>query len=438
MRSCGSIAVDTAGAALVPALLVTFILALATSLAACDGFSDDEPAPTAPGEPPAPATPAPLPETPPTPPEAPIPESVEPGASAASPPTDEPTATASEEAPAPVAETTPLLYDTFNPTGAVSEPGHYAFLADAHDPSSVVTTYEALRNGTTTALLIHTHDAHGVSQTELYAAVAPGDLFEWRQADDCFVRYQVAEVQPDPTGAVPQKLLAVAWMTYAFTGCTGTIATTTAATLDWSALPDLGGTALATPVVHGIYQIVPAGWTGATKERELQSPPVRSTPAVTTDLAIARTLDLWRDPALPEGWVLAWATSDGELGHGPSYGYTARYLTEPRQYHGRLQRFAAFDIWGYYADKRLSPEDAAWHDGASVSETRVIAGRPARVIYSPPGPDQRDLFPVTVWVFDPATESEYVVFGIDDSLNGGNVEAVIAIARSLFEPPNLP
>ena len=214
MRSCGSIAVDTAGAALVPALLVTFILALATSLAACDGFSDDEPAPTAPGEPPAPATPAPLPQTPPppiAPPDPPLPEPpaepVEPGAPAASPPTDEPTITASEEAPVPVAETTPLLYDTYDLSGAVSEPGHYAFLAHPNVPSSVVTTYEGLRDGTTIALLIHTHDAHGISQAVLYAAVAPGDLVEWRQADDCFVRYQVTEVKPDPAGTVPQKLL---------------------------------------------------------------------------------------------------------------------------------------------------------------------------------------------------------------------------------------
>ena len=229
-------------------LLLVTGLALAVSLTACDGSSGDGPESTVPDESPAPATPAPAPETlqpPITPPDPPLPEPpaepVEPRAPAASPPTDEPTTTASEEAPVPVPETTPLLYDTYDLSGAVAEPGHYAFLVDPGDLTSVVTTYEGLRDGTTIALLIHTRDAHGIPQTALYDAVAPGDLFEWRQTDDCFVRYQVTEVQPDPSGPVPQKLLSVAWMTYAFTGCSGTIATTTAATLDWSDLPDLGG-----------------------------------------------------------------------------------------------------------------------------------------------------------------------------------------------------
>ena len=254
-------------------------LALAAGLLACGGSSDDDPTavapetappPAVPDEPAAPAPPAPPPETPQTPPAPPLPEPPASPAPEASPPTDEPVEPPLPNAPAPPAapqapqaETTPLLYDTYDLSGAVSAPGHYAFLADPDDPTSAVTTYEGLRDGSTTGLLIHTHDAHGVSQAALYDAVEAGDLVEWRQAGDCFVRYQVTAVQPDPTGTVPQKLLAVAWMTYAFAGCSGTIATTTAATLDWSALPDLGGTSLTTPVVHGTLQVVPEGWTGA-------------------------------------------------------------------------------------------------------------------------------------------------------------------------------
>ena len=68
----------------------------------------------------------------------------------------------------------------------------------------------------------------------------------------------------------------------------------------------------------------------------------------------------------------------------------------------------------------------------------MIAGRPARVAYSPSGPSHISLFPVTVWVYDPATESEYTLYGHTKSLRGAYVDAVIAIARSLFEPPNPP
>ena len=87
----------------------------------------------------------------------------------------------------------------------------------------------------------------------------------------------MTEVKPDPTGTV----LAVAWMTYAFAGCMGAVAATTAATLDWSDLPDLGGTSLTTPIRHGILQVVPAGWTGAidsgeTYELPEGAPPTRA------------------------------------------------------------------------------------------------------------------------------------------------------------------
>ena len=100
----------------------------------------------------------------------------------------------------PAPEATTFRYDTYDTTGAVSTPGSYAFLADPDDTSTAVTTYEALRDGTTTALLIHTSGADGASRADVYDAVEAGDLFEWHKADDCFVRYKVTEVKPDPTG----------------------------------------------------------------------------------------------------------------------------------------------------------------------------------------------------------------------------------------------
>ena len=61
-------------------------------------------------------------------------------------------------------------------------------------------------------------DADGVSRAAFLDTVEAGDLFEWRQAEDCFVRYKVTEVQAGPdSGTVPRKLLGVEWMTYART-----------------------------------------------------------------------------------------------------------------------------------------------------------------------------------------------------------------------------
>ena len=71
---------------------------------------------------------------------------------------------------------------------------------------STVAVYESLRDGTATRLLVNKADAQGVSRATLYDAVLAGDFFEWREADDCWVRYRVTEVHSDPPGAAPRKL----------------------------------------------------------------------------------------------------------------------------------------------------------------------------------------------------------------------------------------
>ena len=451
-------------------LLVSILaLALAAGLLACGGSSNDDPTAVAPqtapppavrDEPAAPAPPAPPSETPQTPPAPPLPEppaeAVASPAPEASPPTDEPTppATAAAEQPdapvepplpnapappaaprAPQAETTPLLYDTYDRSGAVAEPGHYAFLADPDDPTSVVSTYEGLRDGRTTALLVHTHDAHGISQAALYDAVETGDLVEWRQADDCFVRYQVTEVKPDPAGTVPRTLLAVAWMTYAFAGCTGAVAATTAATLDWSELPDLGGTSLTTPIRHGILQVVPAGWTGAIDPgREAYALPEGAPPypgpyADTDDQAVARGYPYWREPALPAGWTFRLAFTGGL---DVNYGYCAAYDAADGYLNVEIcgEALLGLGTWGMVAAGQNTDGTIEY-----ASETRWISGRPAVIEYSPEGPLHDRAMSGRVWVHDVATQSIYTVIGVDPSLRGSNVEGVIAIARSLFEHP---
>ena len=329
--------------------------------------------------------------------------------------------------PAPAAgERLRLSYNRFDATDWARTPGSYVFSRGG----SALTTYEELREPTPALMYLHQSDAHRRSQAEVFAGDAVGDLFEWRQADDCWVRYQVTRPPWDRRFGPLRKGLAIEPMTYAFTGCSGPVVLDAPVTFDFGPLPDLGGPSLTVPVRHGAYQLVPEGWTGAVEEPEVYPLPGDSytNPAYTTDLAEARQLPYWRDPALPAGWTFKWAIS-GDVS-GPAYGYWADFTTE----RGRT----AFTIWGYYAGSRGHPEETSWLNGRGISETRVIAGRPARVIYSPPGPSHDDLFPVTVWIYDPATEAEYMVLGGTKSLLGGNVDAVIAIAESLFAPPNEP
>ncbi len=317
-----------------------------------------------------------------------------------------------------------LRYGRFDAAGPATSPGTYAFLSDPDDISTGVTTYEALRDGSTSGLLIHKSDGFGASQTQLFDEIAAGDLFEWRQADDCFVRYTVTEVKPDPGGTAPRKLLGIEWMTYAFTGCSGTIGADAEVWFRWGELGHLGGASLTAPVVHGAFQIVPEGWTGAKQE------PIRGEPAGYSftnprggpDIELARTLPNWREPVLPEGMVFLWASSGDEA--DPGYGYRARFEGGG----------SGIELEAETASHRRYPKKASWNNGRGVRETRIIAGRTAVVIYSPPGPAYSEFFPVTVWVYDPANEAIYSVRGRYGNLIGGEPDRVIEIARSLFEP----
>ena len=305
---------------------------------------------------------------------------------------------------------TTLTYDTYDATGEASTPGSYAFLTEGADGAmSVVTTYEGLRDGSATRLLIHTTDAAGTSQARALASLEAGDLFEWRRADDCFVRYTVEEVMEEPAGTAPRKALDVAWMTYAFTGCSGAIPSGsssgsagdsgagTGASVIWGALPHLGGPGLTAPVVHGVYQIVPVGWTGATKAREDSewSEPYDEL-IHTTDITVARTMRHWREPAVPAGWTFAKAEGGGYV-FQPLDGYCAWWERAPGQTGLEVCGKKGVRIW-------FGVGEGESENGVRY-ETRVVAGRPAFVAYGAgPGPSYLELR-----VHDPDTDVEYTL-----------------------------
>ena len=327
---------------------------------------------------------------------------------------------------------TALPYKTYDLTGTAATPGSYAFLTDTDGAMSAVATYEGLRDGSTERLLIHKADAQGTSQAALYDAVAAGDLFEWREAYDCWVRYQVSEVKPDPSGAAARALLAVERMSYAFTGCSGPIVADAAVLLAWGPLPDLGGPSLAAPLRHGPFQIVPEGWEGQVEQDPFRPWPGNSyaNPMGTTELAEAQRLPHWREPTLPSGWTLAWASS-GDPHFDPPEGYCALW-TNDRGYRG-------VGICGGFHPGPDQPVESSWHGGrGGVVETRMIGGRPSFVVYSPAGPNHNRYHSIQVWIYDPVTATVYDIEGYDQTLNGSNTDAVIAIARSLFEDVDTP
>ena len=452
MRSCRSLAVDTASAGLVPALLVTCVLALASGLAACGGSADSEtppaatdPAPPAgpgksPGpEPPRPASPSPAAETPQppiTPPDPPFPElpaePVAPDPTTAVTPTDEPASPAtraSEPTAAPMdpamrdpadpevaptataAETRILRYDIFDPSGSVAEPGHYAFLADPHDPSSVVTTYEGLRaglrNGATIGLLIHKADADGASQAALYDAVEAGDLVEWREASDCWMRYVVTEVHPDPTGAPPRKLLTIQVYSYPYpdTGCSGALRTTGSRTFTWT--PELMRTGNFTvPFHHGPFLIAPRTWSEDLPETASITPPVITWPP-----------DSIPNPNLGNGWS-----------GGTFFGYGGRLEGFYRHEDGGTFIISIFQMYRWPDEVQRIGGVGADLSREFANEYRVIDGLPAWVSYEY---TLDDMSRAVVVIYDPAN-------GVMYSASGGTVaqrndpEATIALLRKFL------
>ena len=350
---------------------------------------------------------------------------------------------------------TSFPYDTFDTTGAVTASGSYVFLtegaASALDGESdavlhVVTTYEELREEEG-LLRLHLTDAGGASHADFYATVAVGDILEWRKADDCFTRYTVTSI-PALAADAGYREFGVAPVTYAFTGCSGALAAPAgegareasatapviAVDVGFGDLPNLGGEGLTAPVVHGIYQLVPEGWSGATKAYELNvgpGAPSYENPVFTESLAEARKLPYWREPDLPAGWSFSYAVS-GNLA-GPARGYTAEYV--------RADGYPAFTLEGYHASSRYYPGEASYEvdipvvggKGMMVLEARTIAGRPAIALYSPPGPKHPWNAGIWLWVYDAATESEYHFIGATSAVKGANLDSAIAIVESLFD-----
>ena len=398
-------------------------LALAVALAACGG-TEVAPAPTA--TPTAATTPA----ASPTPTVADTPTAIgtpaaspTPTATAANTPTAVPTPTA-ESAPTASPMPTPVVmrYGAPDPDGIVDAPGEYAFFS-ADGP---ITTYESLRQDVE-QLVIHERDVDGASWASFYDGVEAGDDFEWREADDCWIRYLVDEVLPDPTDA-PLKALAVRGYAYAYAGCDGTVPDTATGDHTWSPAilshPDF-----TTAIRFGPFFLYQPGWKGEypnserTAARYGEPGEQREGRIFSTDLAVVRQHPLWREPDLPDGWTL----TRGETGTDGQYGYWAHYAPPSG---------SGVNIVIGYRDFLPRWEPSSSSTSSLIQEMRIIDGHPALVEYSPVGTPVPSS-PYVV-IYHEATGIFYEAYGVAPSLKRAGANATIEIARSLYleeEPP---
>ena len=206
-------------------------------------------------------------------------------------------------------------------------------LTDADTPSVAAPAYEALRDGTATALRIHATDADGVSRAAFLDTVEAGDLFEWREAGDCFVRYRVTSMAA--ASGTSTREFGVKSFTDAYAGCSGVVAVEGDRRIDWSP-PVISSRALTSPVRHGLYHLIPSSWAGTTAEPVF--PPLPDHVAAIRDLPCCdEPHPWWREAEVPEGWTLVGVTWGGET--DPTYGYSAWYGTNTGK---RASRFS----WG--------------------------------------------------------------------------------------------
>ncbi len=300
-----------------------------------------------------------------------------------------------------------LRYDRLDATGEVAEAGEWAILDGSE---AVITTWEGLRSEAAT-LHVHQTDAGGMSWASEFGAVSEGDLFEWRKASDCWVRYHVTGPPVRPAAGSGRWEFPIQRVSYAPTGCAGGISA--AATLRAEPNPrDLYWTDVTSSFWHGPYLIYPASGLWPSLPSPVPGPEVapRSPegPWPTNDHAEVQSHPYWRDPDTPSNWSLfsSGATNDGV---GAMY-ENAR---------GGLALTFRITRWD-----RVSPIlDRVVRGDMYV----MINGYPA-VVYD---------HGTKVTIFDDSTGLWYNVTGYDSNIRR-DTEAVVAIAVSLLPSRGTP
>ena len=316
----------------------------------------------------------------------------------------------------------PLTYGAPSWTGIVDAPGEHAFFTNR----GPAITYEGLRNDVI-QVVIHKQDAGGAMRDAIYDDVEVGDDFEWREATDCWVRYVVERVLPDPTD-IPLKVLAVRRYGYAYTGCSGQVSLTGSRTLTWVP-PNIRGPDITMPVRHGPVLLIPTNWKGSTEEPVPLNPqavgvtPQSPSSLRTTSMSEARTIPLWKDVELPAS---DWWFGDARVGtyDSPPYGhgFTASY--------GNERGYIAFHVTvGHMME--IPGHDVAHYPGdIAIQEARLIDGHPSLVRFDPSG--ENYLAPTKVLIFDEGNRIVYEARGYSGELIGRNIEPLIEITRSLY------
>ncbi|MCY3657040.1 MAG: helix-turn-helix transcriptional regulator [Chloroflexi bacterium] len=417
-RPVAWVGIGTVAAAGVAAAVVATVVAVAVLLVVVGGDGEPPSVVRAPlPTPEATSTPARTPSPTPTPASRATPAATPTPTVTPSPsPTPQPTLTPEPGGPA-------MRYDHFDPAGEASTPGSYTFLMPDGDGMRAVETYEELRTESM-VLRLHVVDADGVSHEAFYNSVAAGDVVEWRYGDDCWVRHMITS--PLPNSIAVARDFDVRWLAYAGTGCAGMLDNSAEVRARWDppviasrAAGSNPVTLITSPIRYGPYLLIPTDWDGPLEEHAEVALPAVAGAAVEGDHPLpewpsfeveeVRRHPLWREPAVPAGWMLtgAQARDSEELLAGWEDDEHAVLVTIARH----VNRPS-------YVATPGGPEANVW-------EARTIAGRPAVLWYDPTGTLGLGS---SVEIYD---DSQGIEYGVH-AYTSVEIDIVIAMARSLL------
>ncbi len=117
-----------------------------------------------------------------------------------------------------------LDYDVFDPDGEAMEDGTYALLTDTTSLTSGIASHDYVWH--VTGIVVNVKDSGGTARTDYYGSIRVGDVVEWvpTEHDECWQRYRVTAILPDPAGTATRKLFSLKPLTKFLVECMGPIA----------------------------------------------------------------------------------------------------------------------------------------------------------------------------------------------------------------------
>ena len=131
-----------------------------------------------------------------------------------------------------------LEYDTIDTTGEATAEGSYALTKTVDNQTSAATTHEDLM-WHVTSITVNVMDGSGSSRANFYSSIKVGDVVEWVPTgeNECWKRYRVTAIMPDPEGAASRKRFSLEPLTKLVQACAGEVAPVTgvlASELRWN------------------------------------------------------------------------------------------------------------------------------------------------------------------------------------------------------------